>query len=174
MTDFQMSHSVSALRARFGDAADRSPAPSSPLPPPAPGAGEPELTLGQKVALITMRKSDWASAVLAKLKEIGRAAAIGNDFRSLVPLRLATNKGSFHVLTPAGRWRADQVAMQIAREIGMHVLTYDWTEHGRPCFVRCTCGFSVHRQQRNKHLLGRSGSNHLAFVASQASKRDVA
>jgi hypothetical protein len=167
----------SALRARYDDAADRSPAPSSPCSAAgaAPGAGEWVLSQGQKIALLTMRKSDWASAVLAKLKETGAGAAVGDDFRSLVPLGLAINKGSLHNLTSSGRWRADQVAMQIARDLGMHVLTYDWTKPGLACFVRCTCGFSVHRQQRNKHLLGRSGTAHLAFVVAQAAaKRDVA
>jgi hypothetical protein len=174
MTDFQRHHSVSALRAEYDGAADRSPAPSSPALQ-TPGAGEPVLSDGQKIALLTMRKSDWASAVLAGLKATGSGAAVGSDFRSLVPLGLAINKGSLHNLTSAGRWRADQVALQMARELDMHVLTYDWTGPGRPCFVRCTCGFSIHRQQHNKHLLGRSGANHLAFVASRAvAKRDVA
>jgi hypothetical protein len=168
VTDFQIRHSVSALRARKGDVAD-----SSPAPTPAPATGEPLLTLGQKIALLTMRKSDWAIAVLAKLREAGAGFAVGADFRSLIPLHLAINKGSFHNLTAAGRWRAYQVAMQIARELGIHVLTYDWTGAGRPCFVRCTCGFSVHRQQRNKHLLGRSGANHLAFVASQITTKEA-
>jgi hypothetical protein len=154
----------SAIRRR-DDAAGRSPAPLSALLPP--GAGEPLLTVGQKIALLKMRRSDWAKAILAKLTEIASSAVTGDDFRSLVPLNLAIAKGSLHVLTSSGRWRADQVALQIARSLDFHVITYDWTGPGRACFVRCTCGFNVHRQQRHKHLLGRSGANHLAFVASQ-------
>jgi hypothetical protein len=159
------SPSPSAIR-HVGDEGGCSPAPSSPAII-APGAGEPLLTDGQKIALLKMRRSDWAKAIVSKLKQIGSCAVAGDDFLSLVPLKLAISKGSFHVLTPSGRWRADQVAIQVARALGLHVITYDWTGPGRPCFVRCTCGFSVHRQQRHKHLLSRAGANHLAFVASR-------
>jgi hypothetical protein len=173
MSDFLRWRSISALRAEYDGTADRSPAPTQSALQ-APAAGELVLTQGQKIALLKMRKSDWAQAIMAKLKELGTCAVAGDDFRSLVPLRLAINKGSLHVLTSTGRWRADQVAMLIARALGVHVLTYDWTGPGRPCFVRCTCGFSIFRQQRHKHLLSRSGANHLAFVASQPAVKEPA
>ncbi len=153
MTDFQIRHSVSALRARYGDAADRSPAPSSSSQPQAPGAGEPALSHGQRVALLMMRRNDWSRAVLTKLREAGLLAVTGDDFRSLVPLNLAVAKGhSYHVPTSNGRWRADKIAMEIARDVGLHVVTYDYGGQGRGAFWKCACG------ERSPYLSRQIGS----------------
>lgn len=166
---------ASAIR-RSGDAAGRSPAP----PQPAlltPGAGEPLLTDGQKIALLKMRRSDWSKAVLTKLKELDLCTATGDDFRSLVPMRLAISKGSYHVLTSSGRWRADRVAEQIAREASMHIISYDFGgRYGRGAFYRCTCGASA--AYRSKYignymgLVAKDARHHLEHVG--AIKKDVA
>jgi hypothetical protein len=167
----------SALRVPHGDAADRSPAPSSSPQPPAHGAGEPVLSQGQKIALLKMRRSEWSKAILSKLKEIGACDVTGEDFRSLVPLHLAVNKGSFHVLTSSGRWRADQVAREIARANDLHVIAYDFGSYGRAAFWHCTCGErSYHSRATPGNYVGklvRGGRLHLEHVGAVA-KRDVA
>jgi hypothetical protein len=167
----------SALRVPHGDAADRSPAPTSPALL-TPGAGEPVLTHGQRVALLMMRRSDWSKAILSKLKEAGLLVVSGDDFRSLVPLNLATAKGhSYHVPTSNGRWAADKIAMEIARDIGMHVVTYDFGGEGRGGFWKCTCGQRspyLSRQVRSYRTRLFAGAKmHLAHVGAVA-KRDVA
>jgi hypothetical protein len=174
---FQRHRSISALRAEYDGTADRSPAPSSPCSAAAPGAGEPVLTHGQRIALLIMRRSDWSKAVLAKVKEAGLLVVTGNDFRSLVPLGLATPKGhSYHVPTPSGRWRADRIAEEIARDIGIHVISYNYGGYGRAAFWHCTCGArSYHSRHAGDFVkaIGRGGRLHLEHVGA-APKRDVA
>jgi hypothetical protein len=155
--------------------ADRSLAPTS-AHVPAPGASEFNLTHGQKIALLKMRRSDWSKAVLAKLAELGNTDVAGADFRSLVPLHLAVCKGSFHVLSEHGRWRADRVAEAFAREIGMHVISYDRGGFDRAAFWRCTCGESAYRTRHVGNYMGllvKGGRLHLEHVGALP-KRDVA
>jgi hypothetical protein len=167
--------SFSAFRPRE-DAAGRSPAPSPPALL-APGAGEPLLTDGQKIALLKMRRSDWSKAILTKLKEIDQCAVTGADFRSLVPLHLAISKGSFHVLTSSGRWRADQTAREIARANSLHVIAYDFGSYSRAAFWHCTCGErSYHSRNTPGNYAGKlvkGGRLHLEHVGA-IPKRDVA
>jgi hypothetical protein len=137
MNDFLAARSVDALRVRYGDGADvTAPAARS---EPLPRAGEILFTPGQKVALLTMRRSDWSNAVLAHLKAFGRDGVSGGDYRALAGLGLAVNKGSFHVLTPTGRWRADLVAMELARASGLHAVRTDlYPRYGVAAFAKCT------------------------------------
>lgn len=168
----------STLRVSHGDrAVDRSPAPSPPAPLPS-GAGEPVLSHGQRVALLMMRRSDWSKAVLVKLREAGLLVVTGDDFRSLVPLGLAIAKGhSYHVPTSNGRWRADRIAEQIARDLDLHVIAYDYGSYGRAAFWHCTCGErSYHSRNTPGNYVGKlvkGGRLHLEHVGA-VEKRDVA
>jgi hypothetical protein len=149
---------------------------AEPVPAPAPGTSEHNLTCGQKIALLKLRGNDWSKAVLAKLEETGNATVAGDDFRSLVPLHLAINKGSFHVLTPSGRWRADRIAEEIARTLDIHVISYDYGRYGRAAFWECTCGdVGYHSRYAGDAVLaiGRGARLHLEHVGA-APKRDVA
>lgn len=167
-------------RAEYDGTADTSPAPGQTAPhpqTPSPGAGEPRLTHGQRVALLMMRRSDWSRAVLAKLKEAGLLAVNGDNFRSLVPLGLAIAKGhSYHIPTRHGRWTADRIAREIARDIGMHVITYNYGGPGRAAFWECTCGDrGYHSRHAGDFVLaiGRGARLHLEHVGA-VEKRDVA
>jgi hypothetical protein len=118
---------------------------------PLPQAGVVVLTPAQKVALLKMRRSDWSKAVVAHLEAFGKAEVTGGDYRALAQLGLAVNKGSFHVLTPAGRRRDDQVAMELARDNGLHAVTYDYRPRGQgAAFVRCTCGWCVFKSRTQR------------------------
>ena len=145
MSDFLAHRSVSALRARYGDAENDSSALATPKASTA-RAGEIVLTPGQKIALLKMRGSDWSKAVLRKLKQLGKGDVSGGDFYAVARLGFATQAGSYHVLTPQGRRRADGIAMDIARAIGMHTMTYYLGGTGRHAArAQCTCGWSAFR-----------------------------
>lgn len=136
--------SVSALRARLSAAVAEASvsSPDAPLP----RAGKIVLTPSQKVALLKMRRSDWSKAVVAHLVAFGMGECDGGDYRAFAAIGLAEHRGSFHVLTPQGRWRADQVAIEIARDTGMHVVTYSLTpRHGSAASAKCTCGWGAFR-----------------------------
>lgn len=156
-------------RAAGHDGPDASPAPTSPVAPS--GAGEEVLTPGQQVALLKMRKSDWSKAVLKHIAALDQDRCDGADFRSCAEIGLAINKGSYHVLSNPGRWRADQLARAIAKANGMHVIS---TEIPKPSSgfapqVRCTCGFQV-RVSRYvpgwENQLSRAGHGHLRHVGA--------
>lgn len=153
---------------------DPSPALAShPLPQRAGGA---DLTDGQKVALLNRRGSDWSKAVLSHLRAFGKAECGSADYQALVGKGLAESRGSYHVLTSHGRWRADQVAIELARAEGLHVMTYSAGRRGAKAgSARCTCGWSSRiAAYARDHLftLRRHGREHLEavgqFVAREA------
>ena len=154
-------------RQRRGDAADEaSPALDSFLP----RAGEVLLTPGQKIALLKMRRSDWTKAICTKLKELRRGDCGAGDYYALARIGLAIHKGSRHVLTEQGRWRADEVAREIAKAAGLHVITYDFGGPGRPAQAMCLCGFrafnSRHSATNFVQAIGRAGRAHLEHVGA--------
>lgn len=142
---------------------------ASPVSAFQPRTGEVLLTPGQKQALLVMRKSETSRAVLEQLRALGQLATGGADYYALAGLGLAINKGAFHVLSPNGRWRADNIAIAYARELKLHLLTFNHGGPGRAAYVRCTCGFVAYR---SRHIpsyaigLGRDGAYHLAHVGA--------
>lgn len=110
-------------------------------------AGEIALTPGQKLALLVMRGSDLSKQVLAGVLEKTKAGPSGRDFYTCAMLGLAINKGRYHVLSPPGRWRADQVVREVARQYGLHIVAYGLGGPGRAAFARCSCGFSSFRSR---------------------------
>lgn len=149
-------------------AGDASPAPS---PRASIGAGEVTLTLSMKAALLTMRKSDWSEAVLKDLVAFGQADCSGADYRALAGLGLAINKGSLHVLTERGRTVADDVAIVIARDRGMHAITYDFGGAGRAAQCKCVCGHrTFHSRAKPDWIIAlrRSARDHLKHVGTPA------
>lgn len=139
---------------------------------PAP-TGETRLTDGQRMALLQRRGSDWSKAVLEKLRERGMPDATRADFDSLVVLGMAIPAGSFHNLTSHGRWHADQVAMKIARDAGMHVITYEFgSRHGMGALSKCTCGWRTPPMSKfakdTMGRMGRAAHQHLEHVKATA------
>lgn len=159
------------------DAAVDSPAlclPSAVRPAAAQRAGEPKLTQGQKLALLVMRQSDLSKAVLAGVIARTKDGPAGRDFYECAKLGLAINKGKFHVLTPRGRWLADFVATDVARQFGLHIITYFHGDrgNGQAAYSKCTCGWrSYPRSTYNASWLsgiGGAAQAHLAHVAEKA------
>lgn len=153
-------------------AGEPSPAPaSSPaLGFTGPKAGEIVLTQGQKLALLVMRQSDLSKKVLAGVIEQTKQGPSGRDFYSCANLGLAINKGRFHVLTPAGRWRADRVAEEIAREFKLHIISYFHGDRGNglAAQAKCTCGWRGMRRtlsiKSHALLISMDATTHLANV----------
>lgn len=106
-------------------------------------AGEIVLTDKQKLALLVMRGSDLSKRVLAGVIEQTRDGPHGRDFYTCARLGMAINKGRFHVLTPKGRWYADRIAHEVARQFGLHIISYDHgsVHDGRGAFAKCSCGW---------------------------------
>lgn len=132
-----------------------------------------QLTDGQKIALLKIRKNEWSKAVLQHLEPFGKAECTGDDYRSLVPLHLAIDKGGYRVPTHHGRWVADQVAMTIARERGMHVITHVIPKKGMGLapYIRCTCGFHLRLstyKPGHDFRLSHAAREHLRFVGATA------
>lgn len=148
--------SVTALREYFGHAA-----PALESSQPLTRAGELVLTPGQKQALLVLRDNEIARAIIAALKKRGEFVAHGRDFYALGRAGLAINKGSFHVLSPLGRWKADDVVRQYVRDLKLHILMH---HYGINPFVRCSCGYSRHVSARGTDVtltLGRAAARHL-------------
>lgn len=139
-------------------------APSTYVPP-----GEPILEPAQKIALLRIRRSAWSEAILDRLPRFRRYHLTRETFVSLERLGLAIPKGNFHVLTAAGRWRADKIAMEWARSNGIHAITYDDGGPGRAGKATCTCGWSAFRSRHvgnSSGLLSRDAHHHLTHVGA--------
>jgi hypothetical protein len=127
--------------------------------------GEIALTPGQKLALLVMRQSDLSKQVLAGVIARTHEGPAGRDFYSCARLGLAINKGRFHVLSPAGRRRADQACREVARAYGLHIISYNLGGRGQAAYAECTCGWrhyrtrvfasyvTLIRQDATRHLL---------------------
>jgi hypothetical protein len=155
----RLTRSVTELRAF---SADRSPA-ANPSAVPMSAAGELVLTPGQKQALLKLRGSELCTAILDELRKRGEFVATTRDNYALEHVGLAINKGSFHVLSPVGRWRAEAVARTLATAAGLHIITYDYDRPGA-ARASCNCGWSTFRTRAIKSFvmsLGRDATEHL-------------
>jgi hypothetical protein len=136
------------IRPRYGDAAEASPA------SPRSGAGEVTLSEPQQLALLTMRRSELSEAVRAELRQRGTPGPWGRNFYELARLNLAEHNGSFHILTQRGRYLADRLALETARRLGIHVITYNLGGRGSAARAYCTCGWSTFRSRAVGNYLG--------------------
>lgn len=135
------------------------------------------LSTPQQLALLAMRRSDL-SAVLAKLAQAGTARAPGRCFYELAQLGLAVRspRGTFHILSPRGRYEADRVGREIARQFGLHVISYDLGGPGRAACARCPCGWAAFRTRAiGSYLISltRDAAFHMARVAGEAAQPSV-
>ncbi len=172
-------------RAMTATLATRTASVSDPLPSipfnshsPAPTL-RPETPLSepQQLALLTMRRSELSEAVLKKLHQAGTAKAQGRHFYELARLNLAEHR--YHVLTPKGRFAADRLALETARQLGMHIVTYNFGRPGSAARAYCTCGWSTFRSRAVGNyagMLARDAHHHRLHVEQQnaAFERTVA
>jgi hypothetical protein len=137
---------------------------------PPPRVGEVLLTPRQELALLRMRGSDWARVVADKLAETSVGEPTRSDYAACVTIGLAINKGTFSVLTPTGRFRADRLAMSRARFLNMHAVTYDLSNKYVGDQVKCTCGWSMRKTRyhgKSYALLSAAAMQHLRFEAAK-------
>lgn len=106
---------------------------------------ESPLSEGQQLALLVMRRSDLSKAVLGKLLLARNPGPSGRHFYEVAQLGLATRNGTFHLLTPRGRYEADRIGREMARALGLHVITYSLGGPGRAARASCACGWSAFR-----------------------------
>lgn len=137
--------------------------------PAAGGALYSHFSDGQKVALLKMRRSDWSDAVLDHLRAFGRDDCSGEDYRALARVRLAIkNPRGFHELTISGKAVANVIAVQLARQEGLHAVTVDLHRSGAPG-ARCTCGWATYRTRAIPSfltMLYRDAAYHLQCVGA--------
>jgi len=131
------------------------------------------LSEGQQLALLAMRRSELSELVRAELRQRGTPGPWGRNFYELARLNLAEQRGRFHVLTPKGRFAADRLALETARRLGMHVVTYNFGRPGSAARAYCTCGWSTFRSRAVGNYMGmlaRDAHHHRLHVE----KRDAA
>lgn len=168
MMDFNAANSVSALRRMFGTDDQQEALTAATYVRPA------DLPIGQKLALLTMRRGELAEEVLAACKECLIHPPRLHHFRALVEGGYAIRPGQYHRLTPMGSSAANDVARAMARQLGIHRFT---TGGGRFYHtLYCTCGYSGSHSRNEGHWESaqmRMMSRHLAEV-EQAKARGEA
>ncbi len=122
------------------------------------------LSEGQQLALLVMRRSDLSKAVLGRLVQARTPGPAGRHFYEVARMELAIHQGSFHQLTPRGRYEAERIAREIARALELHVVTYDLGGPGRAARASCSCCWSVFRTRAISSylvMLSRDADRHL-------------
>lgn len=96
---------------------------------------------GQQMAMLTLRRSDISKAGVEAMKANG-SIATPDDYATLQSLALAELKSDgWHKLTPQGHFQADRLARNLAKRLGLHLVTTggdSWNDFN----ARCTCGWS--------------------------------
>lgn len=112
--------------------------------PPAP-AGDPgfvqavDLPVGQKIALLKLRRGEVAGAILGHLRAMSAPDPEKADWRALIAEgRIARVDGALR-LTPAGMWVASAILRDYARRFGVHAVSLRTAY--RP-HASCTCGWA--------------------------------
>lgn len=125
---------------------------SEPLPVPAPPLQPEHRPLGERRALVTMRRGELSDKVQAELSQLALEPLTCRDFSALVDDGYATRDGSFHRLTQQGIYAADWVIAAFAKQLGIHHFTCH--DRGRYSYsMRCTCGCSWSHSKAEGHWL---------------------
>jgi hypothetical protein len=131
------------------------------------------LTEPQQLALLAMRRSELSEAVRAELRQRGTPGPWGRNFYELARMGYADHNGRYHVLTPKGRFTADRLALDTARKLGMHVVTYNFGRPGSVARAYCTCGWSTFRSRAVGNYMGML-SRDAHYHRLHVEKRDAA
>lgn len=112
---------------------------SHPIPQPKP---EPNLTAGQQLALLKLRRSDLARELVETI-ERGTTRATGADYDELERRGLAVKKpgSTFRIVSYVGKVRADALARESAKVLGLHFFTTGSDRLHN--IVNCCCGWST-------------------------------
>lgn len=77
-----------------------------------------DLTPGQQLALLTIRKSYLSDRVIEKLRR-STVRAIQSDYDTLIDNRLIRRKGISYEILPLGLFKANNLARELARQLGI-------------------------------------------------------
>ena len=98
------------------------------------------LTPQQQMALLTVRRSDLCREVVCKLMH-STVRPSELDYIELTKRGLIQRQGTRRIVTYLGKRRADRIANELARELGLHFFTVGHDRlHNR---ISCTCGWST-------------------------------
>jgi hypothetical protein len=99
------------------------------------------LTPQQQMALLTIRRTDLCQEIVRKLMHSTvRASEI--DYLELTKRGLIARQGTRRIVTYLGKRRADHIANELARELGLHFFTLGRDQLHYKIF--CCCGWSHH------------------------------
>lgn len=155
------SRSIEALRALFPDQ------PAEPLPPASPPDVS-DLTHMQKIALMQMRESHAARAVVAALKAEVQDTARFLDFRALANRGWCKHRRAdgLHHLIGDGIEAARLLERKLCAEYGLHLVRESGGDRLN-VGLSCSCGWHsyVRKGRSTQSGISRAINGHLATVA---------
>lgn len=129
---------------------------------------EPDLTRGQVIALLHIRKGGDDSLFGKVLEKLGpcdsgqmdRAALIADGY-----IQFDAKLRDF-VLLPRGLFKAQAIARELAKTLGVHHIEYRSAARGsnRGPTVACSCGWNTFATKTNANMLRYYASRHLEKV----------
>lgn len=112
-----------------------------------------DLAMGQKMALLVLRKHDLAQQILDHLREMSAPEPTPADFAELIKQGRATVRNGIHVLTPGGLFSATDLMRDFARTLGIHSISYANAVGAQGPRATCTCGWGTYQPNGHRALL---------------------
>lgn len=173
--------SVRSLRPVYRDHQSDSLAPLVPDHKPVQAS---ELSLNQKIALLSLSKDKAASLVYGRLKERSDIPKpMLSDYQALANFGLATRPHRFHDITARGATLAREIGKKLASHYGIHAF-YRGGDDQYDFALCCTCGYSrpVSRSMskraieiiKDRHIFGNKAVNDLLAAMSPAKSETAA
>lgn len=132
---------------------------------------EPELTRGQVIALLRIRKGGDDSLFARVLEKM---LATSNPDSDQMDRAILTAEGLIQydarlrdfVLLPRGLFKAQQLARELAKTLGVHHITYSpaASRSNRGPTVACSCGWNTFASKTNANMLRYYAARHLEKV----------
>ena len=125
-----------------------------------------ELALGQRLALLLLRRGrsadNLAAKVVARLERMGVAGPAKADWRTMIDARYVVRQGILR-LTPSGLAKADSICGTMATKLGIHHVVFGRSQGSYGPYVACTCGWNTHTTASKTALLtlSRHATKHL-------------
>lgn len=137
----------------------------------APEAGtqvEPEMPRGQVIALLKVRKGGDDSLFGKVLERLGSTDSEQTDRAALIAegyIQYDAKLGDF-VLLPRGLFKAQQLARELAKSLGVHHVSYSAASarSNRGPTVACSCGWNTFASKTNANMLRYYAARHLEKV----------
>jgi hypothetical protein len=130
----------------------------------------PEMQLGQVVALLKVRKGGDDSLFGKVLEKLGSSDSGQMDRAALIAAGYIQYDARLRdfVLLPRGLFKAQALARELAKSLGVHHITYSAAapRSNRGPTVACSCGWNTFASKRNANMLRVHASRHLDKVAA--------